>query len=79
MSEENVEIVRRIHSGWERRDFFSLPELFDASLQATWIDPVFVRQSETRGLRETARSMRDFLTAYERASGQSGRVSRRRR
>jgi ketosteroid isomerase-like protein len=65
MSQENVEIVKRIYSEWERGNFFALPELFDASLRATWIDPLLARQSETLGLGETTRNMRDWLDTYD--------------
>jgi hypothetical protein len=49
MSEENVEIVRRVYAEWERGNFRT-PEVFDPEVSVVWINPIFSPHSETRGL-----------------------------
>ena len=73
MSEENVEIVRRLYAEWEKGNF-SPSEAFDPRVRVTWVDPMLAQRSETIGLRETNRTMRDFLETYERLTATAERI-----
>src|SRR5688572_623752 len=73
MSEENVEIVRRVYAEWEKGNF-SPAEAFDPRVRVVWVDPMLAERAESLGLRETTRNMREFLSAYERMSGTAERI-----
>ena len=62
MSQENVEIVRRVYEGWSRGDF-SQTELFDPEIEFELIDwPHPVR---SRGIEAMAETWRATLAAWE--------------
>ena len=73
MSQENVEIVRRVYAEWELGNF-SKTEAFDPRVRVGWVDPMLAQRSETIGLRETTRSMREFLDAYEHLTATAERI-----
>ena len=73
MSRENVEIVRRVYAEWARGNFRT-PEFFDPSVHVTWIDPIFVSRTETRGIEELAESMTEFLNACEHLTATPERI-----
>jgi ketosteroid isomerase-like protein len=73
MSEENVEIVRQVYAEWERGNFRT-PEFFDPGVHVTWIDPMFVRKAETRGIEEVTESMTEFLNACEHLTATAERI-----
>ena len=73
MSEGNVEVVRQVFAAWAEGDF-SLAEPFDPDVQVEWVSPIFAQQSETTGIRETARHMREFLNAYEGVTATAERI-----
>ena len=73
MSEENAEIVRRLFAEWEKGNF-SPAEAFDPRVRVVWVDPMLALRSETIGLRETVRTMRDFLETYERLTATAERI-----
>ena len=73
MSEENVEIVRRLYAEWEKGNF-SPTEAFDPRVRVVWVDPMLAQRSETIGLRETTRNMRGFLDAYDRLTATAERI-----
>ena len=73
MSQENVEIVRRVYAEWEKGNF-SPAEAFDPRVRVVWVDPMLAQRAESLGLRETTRNMREFLSAYERMSATAERI-----
>jgi ketosteroid isomerase-like protein len=73
MSEENVEIVRRVYAEWEEGNF-STAEAFDPYVRVVWVDSMLAQRGETIGLRETTRNMRGFLDAYERMTATAERI-----
>jgi hypothetical protein len=44
MSEENVEIVRRLFAEWERGNFWT-GDYFDPDVRVTWVDPILAAPS----------------------------------
>jgi ketosteroid isomerase-like protein len=64
MSEENVEIVRRVYAEWEKGNF-SPAEAFDPYIRVVWAEPIFAQRAETMGIRETTRNLQEFLSTYE--------------
>jgi ketosteroid isomerase-like protein len=64
MSEENVEIVRRVYAEWERGNFWT-PQFFDPSVHVRWANPIFARGAETQGIEALTRAVQGFLDAYE--------------
>ena len=73
MSQENVEIVRRVYAEWEKGNF-SPAEAFDPRVRVVWVDPMLAQRAESLGLRETTRNMREFLSTYERMSATAERI-----
>jgi ketosteroid isomerase-like protein len=73
MSEENVEIVRRVYAEWERGNFRT-PEVFDPEVHVIWINPIFVTDSETRGIEALNRAMQEFLSTWERGTATAGEI-----
>ena len=73
MSQENVEIVRRVLSQWARGDFSSA-DAFDPSIRVVWAEPIFAQRAQTLGIRETARTMREFVATYEDAKATAERI-----
>ena len=71
MSQENVEIVRRVCVEWERGNF-STPAAFDPSIEVVWVDPT--RQSRTSGLQELALAMQEFLDAWGRGTATAEQI-----
>ena len=72
MSEENVEIVRRIFSEFEQGNFW-LPEFFDPSVRVVWLDAV-VGKAETIGLEEMSGQLTNWLKEYERLTLTAERI-----
>jgi ketosteroid isomerase-like protein len=62
VSEENVEIVRRVYEGWTRGDF-SEAEVFDPEIEFDMID--WPEGSSSRGLDGMSRSWRASLSAWK--------------
>ena len=73
MSQENVEIVRRVYAEWEKGNF-STAEAFDPRVRVVWVDPMLAQRAETIGLRETTRNMREFLDVYEHLTARAERI-----
>ena len=63
MSQENVEIVRSAFAEFERGNFRAL-EVFDPSIRIVWL-PVFGVETESVGLDEMARTMKEWIEAWE--------------
>jgi ketosteroid isomerase-like protein len=63
MSQENVEIVRTAFAEFERGNFRAL-EVFDPSIRIVWL-PVFGVETESVGLDEMARTMKEWMEAWE--------------
>ena len=68
-----MEIVRRFFAEWEKGNF-SPTEALDPRVRVIWVDPMLALRSETIGLRETVRTMRDFLETYERLTATAERI-----
>ena len=73
MSQENVEIVRRVYAEWERGDFRTL-DCFDPEVRVVWVDEMFARGSESKGVRSLARNMGEFLGAWDGATASAERI-----
>jgi ketosteroid isomerase-like protein len=73
MSQENVEVVRRVLSEWERGNF-GTGEFFDPDVHVRWINPIFVHRSETHGLEELSQAMVEFLDAWEQITARAERI-----
>ena len=73
MSQENVEIVRRVYAEWGHGNF-QITEVFDPDIRVTWIDPIFVTDSETRGIEASRRAMQEFLSAWEDGTATAGEI-----
>jgi ketosteroid isomerase-like protein len=68
VSEENVEIVRRVLSEWERGNFWTV-DAFAPDIRVRWVDPIVApARGETHGLRELGRGMADLLRQWEKGS-----------
>jgi ketosteroid isomerase-like protein len=61
MSQENVELVRRVYEGWARGDF-SESDAFDPEVEFDMID--WPEGSNSRGLHGMSRSWRASLSAW---------------
>jgi ketosteroid isomerase-like protein len=61
MSEENVELVRRIYEGWARGDF-SQTERFHPEIDFEMVD--WPQQTKARGIEEMWRTWRSTLSAF---------------
>jgi ketosteroid isomerase-like protein len=64
MSQENVEIVRGAFAEFERGNFW-IPEVFDPSIRVVWLDPIAGGKTETVGLDEMARTVKEWLGSFE--------------
>jgi ketosteroid isomerase-like protein len=73
MSQENVEIVRRVYAAWERGNFWT-PQFFDPSVHVRWASPIFARQSETRGIEALTEAVQGMLDAYEDVTATAERI-----
>ena len=72
MSQENVEIVRRLYTEFEGGNFW-VPEFFDPSIRIRWLDAVG-GESETVGLQAMSTFMTNWLESFERVSLKAKRV-----
>ena len=63
MSQENVELVRRLYSATEQGNFW-VPEFFDPQVRIVWLDGVGMDQ-ETVGLQALGDAMKTWLEGYE--------------
>jgi ketosteroid isomerase-like protein len=63
MSQENVEIVRRVLAEFQSGNFW-VPEFFDPAVHIKWLDSVFT-QSETVGLQEMSDFMKTWLESWD--------------
>jgi ketosteroid isomerase-like protein len=61
MSEENVELVRRIYEGWARGDF-SQTDRFHPEIDFEMVD--WPHQTKARGIEEMWRTWRSTLSAF---------------
>ena len=69
MSEENVELVRKVLAEWERGNF-KTADAFDPNIHVRWVNPILAPAGgETHGIEELARGMRDMLREWEKGSG----------
>lgn len=62
MSQENVELVRRVYDAWARGDF-SQTDLFHPDIDFEMVD--WPHQTRTHGIDEMGRTWRSTLTAFE--------------
>jgi ketosteroid isomerase-like protein len=73
MSQENVEIVRRLFAEWERGNFWTADYL-DPDVRVTWVDPILAPRPETHGIDELTEGMMDFLGTWDRLTASAERV-----
>jgi ketosteroid isomerase-like protein len=62
MSEENVQLVRRVYEGWARGDF-SDSDAFDPEIEFEMVD--WPHQTLARGVQEMSTTWRATLTAFD--------------
>src|SRR3954471_8563756 len=62
MSQENVEVVRRVYAEWARGDF-SAGELFDPDVEFDMVD--WPGRDSSRGIEEMARAWQESLAAWD--------------
>ncbi len=72
MSQENVEIVRRIYSEFEQGNFW-VPEFFDPSIRMVWLSSV-VGKAETVGLEELTGQMKNWFMEYDKLTLTAERI-----
>jgi ketosteroid isomerase-like protein len=73
MSEENVDIVRRVLAEWQKGNF-AVADAFDPHVRVVWAEPIFAQQAKTLGIRETTRNMQELLAAYEHVTASAERI-----
>jgi ketosteroid isomerase-like protein len=61
MSQENVELVRRVYEGWSRGDFSQI-DAFDPEIDFEMVD--WPHQTRARGIEEMWRTWRSTLSAF---------------
>jgi len=62
MSQENVELVRRVYGGWSRGDFSQI-DAFDPKIDFEMVD--WPHQTRARGIEEMWRTWRATLSAWD--------------
>jgi ketosteroid isomerase-like protein len=62
MSQENVDVVRRVYEEWSLGDF-SAGELFDADVEFDMVD--WPGRDRSRGIREMAQAWQESLAAWD--------------
>jgi ketosteroid isomerase-like protein len=68
MSAENVDVVRKVLSEWERGNFWTT-DLFDPNIRVRWVNPLVApARGESHGLEELGRGMLDLLREWEKGS-----------
>jgi ketosteroid isomerase-like protein len=69
MSEENMEVVRKVLAEWEHGNFWTA-NAFDPNVHVRWVNPILAPAGgETHGIEELARGMLDMLREWEQGSG----------
>ena len=63
MSEENVEIVRRVYEGWARGDFSRDASSFDPEIEFEMVD--WPHPAKSRGIEEMRRTWQTTLSAWD--------------
>jgi ketosteroid isomerase-like protein len=64
MSEENVEVVRRIYSAWERGNFAEVGKLFDPEIVFESVMPDSIERIVAHGPEGIGAFMREFLAQW---------------
>jgi ketosteroid isomerase-like protein len=64
MSQENVEVVRRLYEFWARGDFRSGVEVFDPDVEFEMDSTVHTTPVKVRGLAEMAKTWRENLSGF---------------
>ncbi len=65
MSQENVEILRRLYAEWERGNFRATEGL-DPNIRMVWADSMPVGEAESIGLDRVAEAMKRWLEPFGR-------------
>jgi ketosteroid isomerase-like protein len=65
MSQENVEVVRRAISAYNRRDFEGLRALNDPDVEVDWSESRGLQPGVYRGQEEVMALYREFFDAFE--------------
>jgi ketosteroid isomerase-like protein len=67
MSEQNVELLRRLYAEFERGNFWELAELYDPDLEWRWSRSgrALVGGATYRGRSEVLAAMREWLSGWE--------------
>jgi ketosteroid isomerase-like protein len=68
MSQDNVEIVRKVLSEWERGNFWTA-DVFDRDIHVQWLTPIVAPAGgETRGIEELTGGMLELLRQWQRGT-----------
>ena len=76
MSQENVEVVRRVFAHFERGDFTApeLSDLLDPDIRIEWLGGVVGMETETVGLREATEFIQSWRESFERITQRAERI-----
>jgi hypothetical protein len=72
MSRENVEVVRRAFSEFERGNFW-VPEVFDPNVRVVWLD-FPAGESETVGLEGLSRGFKNWVEPFDHVTMKAERI-----
>jgi SnoaL-like protein len=74
MSQENVEVIRRVLAEWEHGNFGTGGNSSIPMSTSAGSTRIFVHRSETHGLEELGQAMVEFLDAWERVTARAERI-----
>lgn len=74
MSQENVEVVRRIFDAWSRGDFNVSADEFDAGVRVVWLNVFDVDDDETLGFEAAVARMAYWVSNWEHLSLAAERI-----
>ena len=76
MSQENVEIVRRLFDAWSRGDFSVGADLLDPDIRVVWLSVIDAGENETRGVEAAVATQRpDAAVLVARHRHVDGRIA----
>ena len=65
MSQENVEIVRRLFDAWSRGDFSVGADVLDPDIRVVWLSVIDAGENETRGVEAAVAMLASWVTNWE--------------
>src|SRR3954468_24870330 len=74
MSQENVEVVRRILDAWSRGDFSVGADVLDPGIRIVWLNLLDVGEDETRGVEAANARMAYWVRTWEQVTLTAERI-----